>query len=112
MAYDALALHATPAERREIFMTHRWSLLGIGILSGYLGAAPSVLWASGAMFVAMAPILVPVAIWLYTLVFAFSSLWFTHYALSALQQLRAQPTDLPDVPAPLTAIDLPYQPLP
>jgi hypothetical protein len=42
------------------------------------------------MFVAMAPILVPVAIWVYTLVFAFSSLWFTHYALSALQQLRAR----------------------
>jgi hypothetical protein len=31
-----------------------------------------------------------VAIWVYTLVFAFSSLWFTHYALSALQQLRAR----------------------
>jgi hypothetical protein len=42
------------------------------------------------MFVAMAPILVPIAIWIYTLVFAFSSLWFTHYGLSALQQLRAQ----------------------
>jgi hypothetical protein len=63
-------------------------LLGIGVLSGYLGAAPSLIWASGAMFVAMAPILVPVAIWLYTLVFAFSSLWFAHYTLAALEQLR------------------------
>ena len=90
MAYDALAEHASADERRQIFQEHRWHLLGIGVLSGYLGAAPSVIWASGAMFVAMAPILVPVAIWIYTLVFAFSSLWFTHYALSALQQLRAR----------------------
>ncbi len=90
MAYDALAEHASHEEREQVFKQHRIPLLCIGILSGYLGAAPSVIWASGAMFVAMAPILVPIAIWIYTLVFAFSSLWFTHYALSALQQLRAQ----------------------
>ncbi len=90
MAYDALAEHASLEEREQVFKQHRMPLLCIGILSGYLGAAPSVIWASGAMFVAMAPILVPIAIWIYTLVFAFSSLWFTHYALSALQQLRAQ----------------------
>jgi hypothetical protein len=61
----------------------------MGVLSGYLGAAPSLLWASGALFIAMAPLLVPVAIWIYTLVFAFASLWFAHYALACLQQLRA-----------------------
>jgi len=33
---------------------------------------------------------VPVAIWIYTLVFAFSSLWFSHYCLAALEQLRKQ----------------------
>jgi len=90
MTYDALAEHASAEEREQVFKQHRIPLLCIGILSGYLGAVPSVIWASGAMFVAMAPILVPIAIWIYTLVFAFSSLWFTHYALSALQQLRAQ----------------------
>ena len=90
MSYDALVDHASAEERQQIFKEHRASLLGIGILSGYLGAAPSLLWASGAMFVAMAPILVPVAIWIYTLVFAFSSLWFTHYTLAALVQLRKQ----------------------
>ena len=90
MAYDALAEHASADERRQIFKEHRWGLLSIGVLSGYLGAVPSVIWASGAMFVAMAPILVPVAIWIYTLVFAFSSLWFAHFALSALQQLRSR----------------------
>ena len=88
MSYDAMVDHASSEERRQIFREHRAMLLGIGVLSGYLGAAPSLIWASGAMFVAMAPILVPVAIWLYTLVFAFSSLWFAHYTLAALEQLR------------------------
>ncbi len=88
MSYDALSDHASSEERRQIFKEHRGSLLAIGIISGYLGAAPSIIWASGAMFVALAPVLVPVAIWVYTLVFAFSSLWFAHYTLEALEQLR------------------------
>ena len=101
MSYDALADHASSEERRQIFKEHRGALLGIGILSGYLGAAPSLIWASGAMFVAMAPILVPVAIWIYTLVFAFSSLWFAHYTLSALEQLRKKNNALgQEIPAP------------
>ncbi len=103
MSYDALVDHASSEERRQIFREHRIQLLSIGVISGYLGAAPSVIWASGAMFVAMAPILVPVAIWIYTLVFAFSSLWFAHYTLSALEQLRkknnATAADPPALPA-------------
>lgn len=87
-AFDALATHATADERKFILREHRGSLLLMGVLSGYLGAAPSLLWASGAMFIAMAPLLVPLAIWIYTLVFAFASLWFAHYALAALQRLR------------------------
>ena len=103
MSYDALVDHASNEERRQIFKAHRGALLGIGILSGYLGAAPSLIWASGAMFVAMAPILVPVAIWIYTLVFAFSSLWFAHYTLSALEQLRKEKNALaPEMPVPPT----------
>lgn len=88
-AFDALAEHASAAERKTILREHRGSLLTMGILSGYLGAAPSLLWASGAMFIALAPLLVPVAIWIYTLVFAFASLWFAHFTLAALQKLRA-----------------------
>ena len=88
MSYDALAQHASREERRQIFRENRLQLLTIGVVSGYLGAAPSLLWASGAIFIAMAPILVPVAIWIYTLVFAFASLWFAHYTLAALDQLR------------------------
>lgn len=88
-AFDALATHASSDERKSILKEHRGSLLLMGVLSGYLGAAPSLLWASGAMFIAMAPLLVPLAIWIYTLVFAFASLWFAHFALAALQRLRA-----------------------
>lgn len=105
MSYDALVDHASSDERRQIFREHRGALLGIGVLSGYLGAAPSVIWASGAMFVAMAPILVPVAIWIYTLVFAFSSLWFSHYALAALQALRSRNNGISPAPVPSLIIE-------
>jgi hypothetical protein len=88
-AFDALSTHASSEERKLILKAHRGNLLLMGVLSGYLGAAPSLLWASGAMFIAMAPLLVPLAIWIYTLVFAFASLWFSHYALAELQRLRA-----------------------
>jgi Etoposide-induced protein 2.4 (EI24) len=88
-AFDALANHASSEERKLILKAHRGNLLLMGVLSGYLGAAPSLLWASGAMFIAMAPLLVPLAIWIYTLVFAFASLWFAHYTLAELQRLRA-----------------------
>jgi len=88
-AFDALATHASADERKAILREHRGSLLAMGVISGYLGAAPSLLWASGAMFIALAPLLVPVAIWIYTLVFAFASLWFAHFTLTALQRMRA-----------------------
>src|SRR5450830_989140 len=90
MAYDALAVHASKAERQQLFKRHRLSLLAMGVMTGYLGAAPSLVWASGALFAAAFVILVPVAIWIYTLVFAFSSLWFAHYCLAALERLRAE----------------------
>ena len=88
-AFDALATHASADERRQLMREPRSTLLAMGVLCGYLGAAPSLLWASGAMFIALAPLLVPVAIWIYTLVFAFASLWFAHYLLLALQRLRS-----------------------
>jgi hypothetical protein len=96
MAFDALAEHASPEERREIFRRHRPWLLFIGVFCGYLGATPSLIWASGALLVTMFVILVPLAIWIYTLVFAFSSLWYAHYCLAALQALRAETTHFSD----------------
>ena len=68
---------------------HRVTLLGMGVLTGYLGAVPSIVWASGVVFAAAFVVLLPLAIWIYTLVFAFSSLWFAHFCLQALAQLRA-----------------------
>jgi len=90
MSFDALAEHASPEERDALLRVHRLPLLGIGVLCGYLGAAPSIVWASGLLFAAAFFVLAPLAIWIYTLVFAFSALWFAHYCLDALAQLRAQ----------------------
>ena len=106
MAYDALSDHASLEERRQIFKTHRMPLLAIGVFSGYLGAAPSLIWASGAVFIAMAPVLVPLAIWIYTLVFAFSSLWFAHYALDVLEQFRKEKEALAQVERARSATEM------
>lgn len=90
MAFDALARHGSRDERRELFKRHGGWLLAMGVISGFLGASPSVIWAMGAGFAPAFVLLVPVAIWVYTLVFAFASLWFTHYCLAALQALRLE----------------------
>ncbi|SEA87704.1 EI24 domain-containing protein [Variovorax sp. YR216] len=90
MSFDALAEHATAEERNALLRTHRMQLLVIGVLCGYLGAAPSIVWASGLLFAAAFFVLAPMAIWIYTLVFAFSALWFAHYCLDALARQRLQ----------------------
>lgn len=105
MSYDCLAEHASADERRQLMQQNRFQLLAIGLLTGYLGALPSALWASGAMFIAMAPVLVPVAVWIYTLVFAFSSLWFAHYSLARLEKLRKGAALEPQPPAPLQVLE-------
>jgi hypothetical protein len=113
MSYDMLADHASKEERRELIRRHRASLLVIGVLTGYLGAAPSLLWVSGAMFIALAPLLVPIAIWIYTLVFAFSALWFAHYALAALALMRAEQAVAAVLTQPVAANEAePVLPLP
>jgi hypothetical protein len=91
MAFDVLAEFASADERHSLMTRHRMSFLSMGVVTGLMGAAPSLVWASGAVFAAAFVILVPVAIWIYTLVFAFSSLWFAHFALAALQALRHEP---------------------
>lgn len=90
MAFDALAVHASRDERQEILRRHRLWLLLMGVLSGFMGAAPSLVWASGALFAAAFVVLVPVAIWIYAVVFAFTALWFIHFCLAALQDLRRE----------------------
>lgn len=102
-AFDVLSLHASADERRRLIAAHRWPLFGIGVVTGYLGAAPSLLWAVSALALVFAPLLIVVSIWLYTLVFAFSALWFAHYLLAALRDLRADDgaaASVPPMPTP------------
>jgi hypothetical protein len=106
MSFDALAEHASKEERNTLLRAHRWPLFGIGILCGLLGAAPSVVWASGLLFAAAFFVLVPLAIWIYTLVFAFSALWFAHYCLDALGQLRAARAAATPPPGSLPAVEI------
>ncbi len=94
MAYDVLAEHASRPERVELMRRYRFQLLGMGVLTGAMGAAPSMVWASGALFAAAFVILIPIAVWIYTLVFIFSALWFVHFLLQALSQLREEPITL------------------
>jgi hypothetical protein len=113
LSFDVLADHASREERQQIMRSHRWPLMAMGVIAGYLGAAPSLLWAVSATMLIFAPLLIVAAVWIYTLVFAFSSLWFTHYTLSALQSLRAA-QKLPSEPVLTAAVpvltDIPSTP--
>jgi hypothetical protein len=86
--YDALAEHASADELRTLKLQCRWPWLGMGVVTGYLGGAPSLVWVSGALALPMMPLLLPVFVWAYTLVFAFAALWFAHYSLTTLADLR------------------------
>jgi hypothetical protein len=114
MAFDALAEHASKSERDTLLQRHRISLLLMGVCCGYLGAAPALVWVSGIAFAAAFFILIPLAIWIYTFVFAFSSLWFAHFCLAALERLRAEETASASMPAPrsITVLDTGVRVLP
>lgn len=101
MTYDVLAEHASKQERIELMRRYRFPLLGMGVLTGAMGAAPSLVWASGALFAAAFVILIPIAVWIYTLVFVFSALWYVHFLLAALSDMRSEPASFqsdPDTP--------------
>ena len=120
MSFDALADYASAEERRTLIRQQRWPLLAMGVLCGYMGAAPGLVWASGVLFAALFVVLVPLAIWIYTFVFVFSSLWFAHYCLDALVRLRQQrqaehlppaaaAAALPPAPATATVSDVAWR---
>jgi len=90
MAHDTLADVATPEEQATVLKRHRTTLLLMGVVCGYLGAAPAAVWALGVLAIVLAPFILVVSLWLYTLVFVFSSLWFAHYLLAALAALRVE----------------------
>lgn len=98
-SYDVLADHASVEERQALLQSLRWPLLAIGVVGGYLGAAPSLIFAFGALSVALAPLLMPIAIWLYMLVFAFTALWFAHFLLAELARRRGSPETVEPVTA-------------
>src|SRR6201996_5678721 len=88
MGFDALAEHASRAEREAILRAHRWPLLVMGVVCGFLCGVPSMIWTLGMWVIIAAPFVMVGVIWLYTLIFTFSALWFTHYCLSVLAALR------------------------
>jgi hypothetical protein len=89
MTYDALALHASSAERRVLIRRHRGPLFAIGVATGLMGAVPTVIWAGSIWLVVLFPVIAAATIWVYAFILVFSALWFGHYCLDALQRLRA-----------------------
>ncbi|MCK9688669.1 EI24 domain-containing protein [Scleromatobacter humisilvae] len=88
MGFDALAEHASQPEREAILRAHRWPLLIMGIVCGFLCGVPSMIWTLSMQLIIFAPFIMVGVIWLYTMIFTFSALWFTHYGLGVLATLR------------------------
>jgi hypothetical protein len=60
----------------------------MGIVCGFLCGVPSMIWTLSMQFIIFAPFIMVGVVWLYTMIFTFSALWFTHYSLSVLASLR------------------------
>lgn len=88
MAYDALADHASREEFASILAAHSKNLTMIGVIAGACGAIPGLVWLGGALVV-LFPVLAPLSIWLFIMVFIFTALWFQYYCMQALEELRA-----------------------
>ena len=89
MSYDVLLKHATAAERDMLLERYRWELLGMGVVAGMLGAVPTFFWATSALALVLFPFVSFVALWVYSIIFVFAALWFAHFLLGALKELRA-----------------------
>lgn len=90
MTYDALALHASRAERIALMRRHRMPLLAIGVASGLISMLPTLLWAWSLWLIVLFPVIAAITIWLYAFILVFSALWFGHYCLDALEGLREE----------------------
>jgi Flp pilus assembly protein TadB len=109
MSYDVLAKHASAQERDVLIEKYRWPLLTMGVISGMLGAVPTFFWATSALALIFFPIVSFVALWIYSLIFVFAALWFSHFLLDALQTLRQEELDQAlTVPARVIDAELPY----
>jgi hypothetical protein len=90
MSYDVLAKHASCEERDLLLEKYRWPLLTMGIASGMLGAVPTFFWATSALALILFPVVSFIALWIYSLIFVFAGLWFSHFLLDALKILREE----------------------
>ena len=100
MVLDVLSEWASQEECSILLQTHRWQWLAMGVVSGLLGALPSLLWSSMLWFAALFVVLAPLAMWAYTWVFVLTTLWFAHHGLQALEALRARTVSQPSVNLP------------
>jgi hypothetical protein len=104
MAYDVLLNHASSEERNQLLEEHRWTLLGMGVIAGMIGAVPTFFWATSVFALVLFPFVSFVALWIYSLIFIFSALWFSHFLLNALKKLREkQSSNTIDEPGTLLA---------
>ncbi len=109
MSYDVLAKHASVEERDLLLEKYRWSLFSMGITAGLLGAVPTFFWATSALALVLFPIVSFVALWVYSLIFVFAALWFTHFLLAALKDLRGEQLEkLLTVQTRVIESELPY----
>ncbi len=109
MSYDVLAKHASVEERDQLLEELRWPLLCMGIASGMLSAVPTFFWATSALALVLFPIVSFVALWIYSLIFVFAGLWFSHFLLDALKELRQEELDKAlTVQTRIVETELPY----
>lgn len=109
MSYDVLAQHASPEERDVLLQKYRWPLLSMGIISGMLGAVPTFFWATSALALVLFPIVSFVALWVYSIIFVFAALWFAHFLLEALKDLREEELSKSlSIEARVINMELPY----
>jgi hypothetical protein len=93
-SYDCLVEHADAEERHALRERHRWPLLAIGMACGVAGALPGMVWVGGTVLsVVFFPFLAAASIWLYVVIFIFTGLWFEHYLLQALADMRKAKQD-------------------
>lgn len=94
LVFAALVRHANREERVLVTAQHRLHLLFMGVVCAYLVMTPCVawVWLGGPRFASAFIVLAPLAMGLYVALFAFSSLWFTHYCLAALRHIRTPAT--------------------
>ena len=102
MSFDALAEFASPGELQQLLKAQRKLLLGMGVVAALLGAAPAVVWVSGIVFAALFVVLMPLAVIIYMAVLVFTALWFAHFGLACLQDLRAASSAAAPVPSPVS----------